>query len=171
MDEVVEMTGSARVAGERVGASAPARAGASGPPRRSRRPAVPDGAGPRGPRPLADRLGVEGLSAADLAAVDPGRPAAVLRGRPAVHLQPGSMAGPAQALCRLLVERHDGRGRRAVADAPDGAALLRRTGELPGSGAGIADTAGPEPLAAVRAAEQEAAERAPERARAAPAAP
>ncbi len=88
-----------------------------------------------GPRLLADRLGVDRLSAADLAAADPERLAAVFRGPPAVHRYPGSMAGRAQALCRLLVERYDGRADALWSDAPDGATLLRRIGELPGFGA------------------------------------
>ena len=40
-----------------------------------------------------------------------------------------------QAVCRLLVERHDGRADALWSDAPDGATLLRRIGELPGFGA------------------------------------
>ncbi len=45
------------------------------------------------------------------------------------------MAGRAQAVCRLLVERYEGRAEALWADAPDGATLLRRIGELPGFGA------------------------------------
>ena len=40
-----------------------------------------------------------------------------------------------QELCRLLVERYDGRPEGLWADVPDGAALLKRLGELPGFGA------------------------------------
>ena len=88
-----------------------------------------------GPRLLADRLGVDTLSAADLAEADPEQLVTVFRGPPAVHRYPGSMAGRAQAVCRLLVERYDGRAEALWADAPDGATLLRRVGELPGFGA------------------------------------
>ena len=44
------------------------------------------------------------------------------------------MAARAQDLCRLLVERYGGRPEN-LWDAPDGATLLRRLGELPGFGA------------------------------------
>jgi uncharacterized HhH-GPD family protein len=87
------------------------------------------------PRLLADRLGVDGLSAAALADADPDELTRVFQGPPALHRYPGSMAGRTQALCRLLVERYDGRAENLWADVPDGAALLRRVGELPGFGA------------------------------------
>jgi len=87
------------------------------------------------PRLLADRLGVQALSAADLAAADPEELVRVFQGPPALHRYPGSMAGRTQDLCRLLVERYDGRPENLWADAPDGATLLRRLGELPGFGA------------------------------------
>ncbi len=88
-----------------------------------------------GPRLLADRMGVDSLSAADLADADPEQVTAWFQGPPAVHRYPGSMAGRAQAVCRLLVERYDGRAEALWADVPDGATLLRRVGELPGFGA------------------------------------
>jgi uncharacterized HhH-GPD family protein len=87
------------------------------------------------PRLLADRLGVDSLSAADLADADPDELTRVFQGPPALHRYPGSMAGRTQALCRLLVERYDGRAENLWADASDGATLLRRVGELPGFGA------------------------------------
>jgi uncharacterized HhH-GPD family protein len=88
-----------------------------------------------GPRLLADRMGVGTLSAADIADADPEQMTAWFQGPPAIHRYPGSMAGRAQAVCRLLVERYDGRVEALWADAPDGAALLKRVGELPGFGA------------------------------------
>jgi uncharacterized HhH-GPD family protein len=88
-----------------------------------------------GPRLLADRMGVGTLSAADIADADPEQMTAWFQGPPAIHRYPGSMAGRAQAICRLLVERYDGRVEALWADAPDGAALLKRVGELPGFGA------------------------------------
>jgi uncharacterized HhH-GPD family protein len=88
-----------------------------------------------GPRLLADRLGVAELSAGALAAADPDELTRIFQGPPALHRYPGSMAGRTQDLCRLLVERYDGRAENLWADAPDGATLLRRLGELPGFGA------------------------------------
>jgi uncharacterized HhH-GPD family protein len=87
------------------------------------------------PRLLADRLGVETLSAADLADADPEHLVTVFKGPPALHRYPGSMAARTQELCRLLVERYGGRAEGLWADAPDGATLLRRLGQLPGFGA------------------------------------
>jgi uncharacterized HhH-GPD family protein len=87
------------------------------------------------PRLLADRLGVDVLSAEELADADPERLVEVFRGPPALHRYPGSMAARTQDLCRLLVDRYDGRAARLWADVPDGATLLRRVGELPGFGA------------------------------------
>jgi uncharacterized HhH-GPD family protein len=87
------------------------------------------------PRLLADRLGVQALSAEALAAMDAEELVRVFQGPPALHRYPGSMAGRTQELCRLLVERYDGRAENLWADAPDGATLLRRVGELPGFGA------------------------------------
>ncbi len=88
-----------------------------------------------GPRLLADRMGVDTLSAAGLADADPEQVTAWFQGPPAVHRYPGSMAARTQALCRLLVERYDGRAEALWADVPDGATLLRRVGQLPGFGA------------------------------------
>ena len=88
-----------------------------------------------GPRLLADRMGVDTLSAADLADADPEQVTAWFRGLPAVHRYPGSTAARAQALCRLLVERYEGRAERLWTDVPDGATLLERIGQLPGFGA------------------------------------
>ena len=87
------------------------------------------------PRLLADRLGVDALSASALAEADPEELVQIFRGPPALHRYPGSMAGRTQELCRLLVERYDGRPEALWADAADGATVLRRLGELPGFGA------------------------------------
>jgi uncharacterized HhH-GPD family protein len=88
-----------------------------------------------GPRLLADRLGVDGLDAASLAAEDPEQLAKVFQGPPAVHRYPGSMAARTQEVCRLLVERYGGRAEALWDGVPDGATLVRRVGELPGFGA------------------------------------
>jgi uncharacterized HhH-GPD family protein len=87
------------------------------------------------PRLLADRLGVDALDAAQLAGADPDELTGVFQGPPALHRYPGSMAGRTQELCRLLVERYDGRAENLWADVPDGGTLLRRLEELPGFGA------------------------------------
>jgi uncharacterized HhH-GPD family protein len=87
------------------------------------------------PRLLADRLRVDSLSAAALADADPEELTRVFQGPPALHRYPGSMAGRTQAVCRLLVERYDGRAENLWADVPDGDTVLRRLGELPGFGA------------------------------------
>jgi uncharacterized HhH-GPD family protein len=88
-----------------------------------------------GPRLLADRLGVETLSAEYLAEADPEQLAKVFQGPPAVHRYPGAMAARTQDVCRLLVARYGGRADRLWVDAADGAILLKRIGELPGFGA------------------------------------
>jgi uncharacterized HhH-GPD family protein len=87
------------------------------------------------PHLLADRLGVDVLSAADLAEADPEQLVKVFQGPPALHRYPGSMAARTQAVCRLLVERYGGRADGLWADVPDGATLLKRIAELPGFGA------------------------------------
>ena len=86
------------------------------------------------PRLLADRLGVDVLSATELADQDPERLVQIFSGPPALHRYPGSMAARTQQLCRFLVERYGGRAENVWADAPDGATLLRRLCELPGWG-------------------------------------
>jgi uncharacterized HhH-GPD family protein len=86
------------------------------------------------PRLLADRLGVDALDAASLAAADPDRLVEVFRGPPALHRYPGSMAARTQELCRVLVERYGGRAEALWAGAPDGAVVLQRLNELPGFG-------------------------------------
>jgi uncharacterized HhH-GPD family protein len=87
------------------------------------------------PRLLADRLGVDALDAGQLAGTDPDELTGVFQGPPALHRYPGSMAGRTQELCRLLVERYEGRAENLWADVPDGSTLLRRLKELPGFGA------------------------------------
>jgi uncharacterized HhH-GPD family protein len=87
------------------------------------------------PRLLADRLGVDTLSATQLADTDPDELQRHFQGPPALHRYPGSMAGRTRDLARLLVDRYDGRAEALWADVPDGATLLRRLGELPGFGA------------------------------------
>ncbi len=87
------------------------------------------------PHLLAERLGVDTLDAGQLAAIDAEELVRIFQGPPALHRYPGSMAGRTQDLCRLIVERYDGRPENLWAEAPDGVTLLRRIGELPGFGA------------------------------------
>jgi uncharacterized HhH-GPD family protein len=87
------------------------------------------------PRLLADRLGVDRLSAGTIAAMDPEALVAVFQGPPALHRYPGSMAGRAQEVCRALVEQYDGQVTGLWADEPTGAVLLKRLNALPGFGA------------------------------------
>jgi uncharacterized HhH-GPD family protein len=86
------------------------------------------------PRLLADRLGVDTLSPAELADADPEELTTVFRGPPALHRYPGSMAARTQEVCRILVDRYGGRGDALWDDAPDGATLFERLHELPGFG-------------------------------------
>lgn len=85
------------------------------------------------PRTLADRMGE--LTPHTLVGLPPEDLLAHFQGPPALHRYPGSMATRAQKLARVLVERYDGRADAVWDDAPDGAALLRRVGSLPGFGA------------------------------------
>ncbi|TFV53202.1 HhH-GPD-type base excision DNA repair protein [Blastococcus sp. TF02A-35] len=87
------------------------------------------------PRLLADRLGVDTLSAEQIAATDPEELVRLFQGPPALHRYPGSMAGRAQEVCRALVEQYDGQVAGLWADGPDGATLLKRLNALPGFGA------------------------------------
>jgi uncharacterized HhH-GPD family protein len=87
------------------------------------------------PRLLADRLGVQSLDAASLAGMDPDELTRIFQGPPALHRYPGSMAGRTQDLCRLLLERYEGRPENLWADVPDAAILLERLNGLPGFGA------------------------------------
>ena len=84
---------------------------------------------------LKQRLGVEHLDAAAIAAMDPEALEAVFRDKPALHRYPASMAKRAHDLCRHLVEHYDGRtGRDTWADAQSGEELLARVQALPGFG-------------------------------------
>jgi len=87
----------------------------------------------RGPAVLEERLG--GLDAAAIADMSAEAFAAVMAQPPAVHRFPGSMGKRVQALCRHLVEHHDGRAEAVWDDVRSGAELLRRLQELPGFGA------------------------------------
>ena len=84
---------------------------------------------------LKQRLGVDHLDAAAIAAMDPGRLEAVFRDKPALHRYPASMAKRTHDLCRHIVEHYDGaHRRRSGTGATTGEELLARVQALPGSG-------------------------------------
>jgi len=86
-----------------------------------------------GPWILRQRLGTE-LDAADIAAMDPGRLAALFVERPALHRFPGSMAARVQDLCRVLVEEYGGDAASVWTTAATGEELFKRVKALPGFG-------------------------------------
>ena len=87
------------------------------------------------PRVLADRLGVERLDAAQIAAHDPAEMLEIFRTPPALHRFPGAMAERTQAMCQALVERYDGSAEAVWTDAATGGEVVRRMSGLPGFGA------------------------------------
>lgn len=88
----------------------------------------------KGPRTIADRLGVDDLDAREIAGMDPERFAALLSEKPAVHRYPGSMAKRVQQLCQFLVEHYDGDAEGVWAGVGSGGELLKRLEGLPGFG-------------------------------------
>lgn len=88
----------------------------------------------KGPRTIADRLGLDDLDAHEIAVRDPDAFAALLSDKPAVHRYPGSMAKRIQQLCQYLVEHYDGNAELVWKGVEDGRELLRRLEELPGFG-------------------------------------
>lgn len=88
-----------------------------------------------GPARLAQRLGTpERIDVAAVAAMDPGRFAALVAEPPAVHRFPGSMAGRLQGLAGYLVEHYDGDTEALWRDVSSGQELLARLLALPGFG-------------------------------------
>ncbi|MDQ1509801.1 MAG: hypothetical protein QOG50_1645 [Actinomycetota bacterium] len=83
---------------------------------------------------LEQRLGVDQLDAAAIAAMDPAELDAVFRAKPALHRYPGSMAKRTHDLCRHLVEHYDGRAENVWAGVATGEELLERVQALPGFG-------------------------------------
>jgi uncharacterized HhH-GPD family protein len=88
----------------------------------------------KGPRTIADRLGLDDLDAHEIAVRDPDAFAALLSDKPAVHRYPGSMAKRIQQLCQYLVEHYDGNAELVWKGVEDGRELLRRLEDLPGFG-------------------------------------
>jgi uncharacterized HhH-GPD family protein len=87
-----------------------------------------------GPQKIVERLGVESLDPATIAALDPEEFAALCATPPAVHRYPGSMAGRLQELARIIVEQYDGDIAALWQEATSGADLLARLRALPGFG-------------------------------------
>lgn len=86
------------------------------------------------PYRLAQRLGVERLDAAALAAYDPQALADVFATPPALHRFPAAMADRTQKLARLIVDEYEGDAAAVWTGATDGRDLVRRVGKLPGFG-------------------------------------
>ena len=86
-----------------------------------------------GPSLLRERLGGR-LDAAEIAALDPERLAAVFKGPPALHRFPGAMGTRTQALCQHLVDDYGGDAAAVWTGAADGRELVRRLRALPGFG-------------------------------------
>jgi uncharacterized HhH-GPD family protein len=85
------------------------------------------------PLRLKERLGGR-LDAAEIADMDPEALAKAFAERPALHRFPGSNAKRVQDLCRLIVERYDGRPADIWSTAAAGDELLARVRALPGFG-------------------------------------
>ena len=88
----------------------------------------------RSPYDLAERMGVDRLDAATIAAADPDDVLAWFKGPPALHRFPKAFAERAQAVCARIVDDYDGRTERIWTEAADGADLLGRLLALPGFG-------------------------------------
>jgi len=87
-----------------------------------------------GPQKIAERLGVDHLDPAVIAAQDPEAFAAMCATPPAVHRYPGSMAGRIQALAAMIVADYGGDTAALWATARSGAELYARLRALPGFG-------------------------------------
>lgn len=88
----------------------------------------------QGPGILAERLGVDHLDPAAIAAHDPDDLAALCAITPAVHRYPASMAGRIQQLAAYVVEHHGGDAADIWTGAADGADEYKRIRALPGFG-------------------------------------
>jgi uncharacterized HhH-GPD family protein len=88
----------------------------------------------RGPYDLLPRLGVEKLSAAELAAWDLDDLVQHFVRVPALHRYPAAMAKRVQDLCQVLVDEYDGNAENVWKGAADGKDLVKRIKALPGFG-------------------------------------
>ncbi|MHB1786342.1 MAG: HhH-GPD-type base excision DNA repair protein [Acidimicrobiales bacterium] len=87
----------------------------------------------RSPRDLKERLGGR-LDPAEIAGMDPDALAKVFSIVPALHRFPASMAGRVQEVCRIVVDKYQGKASRVWTTAPDGTELMARVKALPGFG-------------------------------------
>jgi len=87
-----------------------------------------------GPRVLVERLGIDGLDPAVVAAVPAERFAGIMATPPAVHRYHTSMAGRVQALAAHVADRYDGDAAAVWTGVRDGQDLLARLKALPGFG-------------------------------------
>ena len=85
-----------------------------------------------GPHTLRERLGH--LDAAEIAAMDVDAFVDVCREKPAIHRFPKSMGERIHAVCRHLVEHHDGEAGKLWAGVEGADTLFARLRELPGYG-------------------------------------
>jgi uncharacterized HhH-GPD family protein len=86
------------------------------------------------PHVLAERMGVERLSAVQIASYDPDRFEAIFREPPALHRFPAAMAKRVQDLGRVVVERYDGEASLIWNTAESGKQIVARMAGLPGFG-------------------------------------
>lgn len=87
------------------------------------------------PSVLAERLGVDRLDAAAIAAMPPDELVEVFRTPPALHRFPGSMAARTQQLCQAVVDDWGGDAAAVWRGVDSGTELVRRVEALPGFGA------------------------------------
>jgi uncharacterized HhH-GPD family protein len=88
----------------------------------------------RGPYDLLPRLGVERLSATEIAAWDPDDLVQHFVRVPALHRFPAAMAKRVQDLCQVLIDDYGGKAENVWKDAATGQELVKRIKALPGFG-------------------------------------
>jgi uncharacterized HhH-GPD family protein len=86
------------------------------------------------PYRLAERLKVDRLDAAALAAYDLEALTEIFATPPALHRFPAAMAARTQKLAQMIVEEYGGEAAAIWTAATDGQDLVRRIGKLPGFG-------------------------------------
>jgi uncharacterized HhH-GPD family protein len=87
-----------------------------------------------GPYVLTERLGVDRLDAAALAAHDPDDFTRICSTPPALHRFPAAMAERIQKLCQVIVDEFGADPASVWSEAKDGPDLVKRVGRLPGFG-------------------------------------